>query len=68
MTGTSVRFAGDDLNFPDGSSPSDNSETNTNKHWTDNTTIADILSPTGSNGTTQFDFAYPGQNQTGGTG
>ena len=62
MTGTSIRFRGEDLNFNDGTSPADNSETNTNEHWTDNTTIADVLSPEGTNGTTQFDQCYPGQN------
>ncbi|KKL03745.1 hypothetical protein LCGC14_2623040, partial [marine sediment metagenome] len=35
---------------------------NTGEHWTDNTTIADVLSPEGTNGTTQHDQCYPGQN------
>jgi hypothetical protein len=33
----------------------------TGNSWTDNTSIADILSPHGDNGTTQFGYAYPGQ-------
>jgi len=33
----------------------------TGNNWTDNTSIADILSPAGLNGTTQFGYAYPGQ-------
>ena len=70
MTGTSARFQGDDMEFSNGTNPSGLTPplTNTNEHFTDNTTIADVLSPTGSNGTTQFDFSYPGQNQIGGTG
>ena len=36
--------------------------TNNGEHWTDNTTIADVLSPEGTNGTTQHDECYPGQN------
>ncbi len=36
--------------------------TNDGNHYTDNTSIADILSPDGANGTTQFDKCYPGQN------
>lgn len=35
---------------------------NTGEHWTDNTSIADILSPDGNNGTTKFDKCHPGQN------
>ena len=42
--------------------PGPATETNDGNHYTDNTTIADILSPEGTNGTTQFDEAYPGQN------
>ena len=44
--------------------PPDEPETadNTGNHYTDNTTIADILSPDGANGTTQFDKCFPGQN------
>ena len=38
------------------------STVNTGEHWTDNTTIADVLSPNGTNGTTQHDQCYPGQN------
>ena len=34
----------------------------TGEHWTDNTSIADILSPEGTNGTTKFNKCYPGQN------
>lgn len=36
--------------------------TQNGNHWTDNTTISDILSPEGTNGTTQHDQCYPGQN------
>lgn len=42
--------------------PGPDTEDNTGNHYTDNTTIADILSPNGTNGTTQSDNAYPGQN------
>jgi len=30
--------------------------------WSYTTTLADIYSPGGTNGTTQYDWAYPGQN------
>jgi len=36
--------------------------TNNGNHYTDNTTIADILSPDGANGTTKFGKCFPGQN------
>ncbi len=70
MTGTSVKYKDDQSEgwLPGGGNPKDLGFTNTNKHYTDNTTIADILSPDGNNGTTQFDQAYPGQNLTGGSG
>ena len=35
---------------------------NFGQSWSRGTDIYDILSPTGSNGTTQYDYAYPGQN------
>ena len=70
LTGTSVRYEDDPDQgwLPGNASPNDLGFTNTNAHYTDNTTIADILSPEGTNGTTQFDQAYPGQNLTGGSG
>ncbi len=70
MTGTSVRYRDDQTEgwLPGNQSPEDLGFTNTNAHYTDNTTIADVLSPDGTNGTTQFDQAYPGQNLTGGSG
>jgi len=45
---------------PDSSNPP--TADNTGNHYTDNTTIADILSPDGANGTTEFDKCFPGQN------
>ena len=70
MTGTSLRYKDDQEEnwLPGSSSPKDLGVTNTNAHYTDNTTIADVLSPDGNNGTTQFDQAHPGQNLTGGSG
>ena len=43
-------------------SPGPADVTNTGDHYTDNTSIADILSPKGTNGTTEFDKCHPGQN------
>jgi len=37
----------------------------TGASWTDGTDIYDVLSPLGTNGTTQYDYAYPGQQQVG---
>ncbi len=69
MTGTSVRYRDDQTDnwLPGNGTPEGLGFTNTNAHYTDNTTIADVLSPEGTNGTTQFDQAYPGQNLTGGS-
>ncbi len=70
MTGTSIRYiSSQTINWlPGTKSPNDMGLTNTGEHFTDNTTIADFLSPDGANGTTQFDQCYPGQNLTGGSG
>jgi len=48
-----------DFNYAD---PGPVTATNNGNHYTDNTTIADILSPNGTNGTTAFSKCYPGQN------
>ena len=44
----------------EGSSPP--TATNNGNHYTDNTTLKDILSPDGANGTTLFGKCHPGQN------
>jgi hypothetical protein len=54
FTGKSENFV-DPLTFPDSST-----KASTGNHWTDDTSIADVLSPEGNNGTTQFDKSYPG--------